>query len=355
MVFHGVHYNLNGSDLSLPEARCDPFLPKTQSQGELGYDTARELWMSYWRRIVGLGVLPMTLMLSACAPREAAIQGGSPLKATPHPSEIVLSATSTTRPDTKPSSTPGQCGAHQGSLVEDSYSLTGSDVSARFLAYLPPCYKPEERAYPVAFFLHGYPLDEEHWIDLGIVEIYEGLLAADLIDPMVLIFPYQPEPYFTQTDGGPSSLEQVLLENLEAAVEDHYRVSKQPSERALLGVSRGGVWALEIGMRHPDQFNIIAALSPALSYNHPRAAYDPFDIVLSADVLPDCILISSGDREPQFSGEIDRFAETLERSGVDFVYLQHEGRHENAAWQAILERVLLFVAMAVRGLPNGCS
>ncbi|MGD2058679.1 MAG: alpha/beta hydrolase-fold protein, partial [Anaerolineales bacterium] len=134
-----------------------------------------------------------------------------------------------------------------------------------------------------------------------------------------------------------------------------YRVSTQASKRAILGVSRGGVWSLEIGMRHPDNFNIVAALSPALSYNHPRAAYDPFDIARTAERVPDCILISSGDREPQFSDEIDRFAETLERSGVDFIYLQHEGRHENSAWQTILERVLIFVAKGIREIPNGCS
>jgi enterochelin esterase-like enzyme len=200
----------------------------------------------------------------------------------------------------------------------------------------------------VGYLLHGYPQDERHWIELGVIESYEQLLSAGQVDPMIWIIPYQPEPYFTQSDGGPGSLEEVLLQDLLSAVNTKYRISTTPGDHAILGVSRGGVWALEIGMRHPDQFEIIAALSPALAFNHPRRAYDPFEIVRSADELPEHILISSGDREPRFSGEIDRFVQVLEEVQVMYLHLQHEGQHEDAAWEGIMNQVLLFVGEAIR-------
>jgi enterochelin esterase-like enzyme len=197
--------------------------------------------------------------------------------------------------------------------------------------------------------LHGYPQDEEHWIELGVLETYEALIAGDQIDPMVLILPYQPEPYFTQTDGGPNSFEEVFIDDLWAEMNERYNISERASERALLGVSRGGVWALEIGMRHAELFNIVAALSPALAYNHPRRAYDPFDIALTIDEIPEHILISAGDREPQFADEINRFADTLEQADISYLYIRNEGRHEDAAWQGIMGQVLHFTAEAMDG------
>ncbi len=85
-----------------------------------------------------------------------------------------------------------------------------------------------------------------------------------------------------------------------------------------------------------------------MAFNHPRLAYDPFEIARSADELPEHILISSGDREPRFSDEIDRFVLVLEDSQRMFVHLQHEGRHEDAAWEGIMDQVLVFLGDAIR-------
>lgn len=303
--------------------------------------------MSIGVHIHGLRLLGLTFVLSACVSTPASIHSTSPLKATLEPSASTASATATLIPSPNPTETTEPCLNTNGKLVDDSYALPNVSDSAPFIVYLPPCYDLDERAYPVAFFLHGYPQNEDHWIRLGAIESYERLLSADQIDPMVLVFPFQPEPYFTQTDGGPGSLEDLLLDQLSNAVNERYRISPDPAEWALLGVSRGGVWALEIGLRHPERFNIVAALSPALAYNHPRRSFDPFEIARSAEELPDFLMISAGDREPQFSKEIDRFVDILERSGIDFFYLQNEGRHEDKAWQSIMDQVFLFLGDAL--------
>lgn len=236
----------------------------------------------------------------------------------------------------------------RGQIVEDHYTLFDGSSTVDVIVYLPPCYDDSGEDYPVAYFLHGYPQDERHWIELGVVERYEALLAGEQIDPLVMILVYQPEPYFTQTDGGPNSLEELLLERVLPQMDARYQLSGQPSRRAILGVSRGGVWALEISMRHPEQFDVVAALSPALAYNHPRRAYDPFEIARSSDQVPGHILLSAGDREPQFSDEIDRFAVVLAREDTAFQYLRHEGRHEDAAWRSIMDQVLIFLGDAFR-------
>ena len=314
------------------------------------YDIAREDRMMirknrHCKRVITS--LAVTMIISGCAPASAPIQGESPLKATIQPSGTPARATATKFQGPSVTVALETCEETRGRLVEESYTLLDGQSEADVIVYLPPCYDDSDEDYPVAYFLHGYPQDQGHWIELGVIDSYEALLAGSRIGPIVLIFPYQPEPYFTQTDGGPSSMEELLLEQLSTEMSQRYQISQHPSERAILGVSRGGVWALEISMRHPETFDVVAALSPALAYNHPRRAYDPFEIARSTDDLPGHIFISAGDREPQFANEIDRFADTLERSGISFQYLQHEGRHENSAWGAILERVMIFLGNAI--------
>jgi enterochelin esterase-like enzyme len=304
--------------------------------------------MSFGVQINCWRLLGLAFLLSACASTPASLHSTSPLKATPEPSMTSASATKVSIPSPDPTGTPEPCLETNGRLVEDSYALPNGSDTAPYIVYLPPCYDLYEEAYPVGFFLHGYPQNEDHWIRLGAIESYEGLLSAGGIGPMVMIFPYQPEPYFTQTDGGPGSLEDLLQDHLSSAVYAGYRISPIPADHAILGVSRGGVWALEIGLRHPERFNIVAALSPALAYNHPRRSYDPFEIARSAEELPEFLMISAGDREPQFSNEIDRFVSELERFGINFIFLQHEGRHEDQAWQSIMDQVFLFLADALR-------
>ena len=314
---------------------------------EVVYHTALEMRMTDKFSHTGCCVIIAAIALCSCAAPRTPLQRGSPLKATPRPSETVPAA-SATPASRQGSATPVvQCTENSGEIVDDSYGLPGQAGQSVFKAYLPPCYDRERKAYPLAIFLHGYPQDEDHWIELGAIETYESLLTTDQIDPMVLIFAQQPEPYFTQSDGGPESLEDVLLNGLLPTLESKFRVETRASSRALLGVSRGGVWALEIGMRHPETFDTLIALSPALAYNHPRRAYDPFEIASASAELPTHILITAGDREPQFADEIDRFAEVLELSQIDFTYLQHAGRHEDAAWQSIMQQVFRFLAEAL--------
>ncbi|MDF1499387.1 MAG: alpha/beta hydrolase-fold protein [Anaerolineales bacterium] len=293
-------------------------------------------------------VFVLTAITVSCAQSQIPQLGEPPGKATATATRTASITPSAPALVPAPSSTPAICLAENGRLIEESYDLPGGTNTAPVKIYLPPCYEKSEEDLPAAYFLHGHPQDEEHWIELGVLETYEALYSLGKIEPMILIFPFLPEPYFTQSDGGPSSLEEVVLDHLVKMVNSEYRTSAAPSDQAILGISRGGVWALEIGFRHPEVFDIVGALSPALAYNHPRRAYDPFIIAQAEDELPSNILISVGDREPQFADEVDRFARQLAASDIDFTYIQHEGRHEDDAWKSILEQVFQFVGDALR-------
>jgi enterochelin esterase-like enzyme len=180
-------------------------------------------------------------------------------------------------------------------------------------------------------------------VELGLIELVDSQESSSAWPAFLIVMPYQPEPYFTHTDGGPGSWEEVVVDGLVPYIDANYRTEAGPRQRALLGISRGGVWALEIGLRNPQVFNTVGALSPALIVNHPRASYDPFWILQHAEALPGQLWLSTGDSEPSFRLGVDQFATALEQRGIRFTYYAYEGRHEDLAWATILTPVIEFV------------
>jgi enterochelin esterase-like enzyme len=287
---------------------------------------------------VVFALLALTTLLPACTgPRTG---GSAPPKASPTP-EVT--------PSPLPKLTPAMPTASQAASTPECSETAGQVRKLEFTdpvmtafriplnVYLPPCYEFSLERFPVVYLLHGYPQDEGHWLALGLQELLDGRISQGVWPGLIAVMPLQPEPYFTHTDGGPGSLEQVIVEGLVPYVDSVFRTRTESGARALVGISRGGVWALEIGLRHPQLFDTIAALSPALSVNHPRPAYNPGQIVRRAQELPIRIWISVGDAEPSFQVGIDRLVEILDHEHVNHTYLHASGRHEDAAWELLLE------------------
>jgi len=70
----------------------------------------------------------------------------------------------------------------------------------------------------------------------------------------------------------------ALLDELLPRVESEYRVSKDRNDRAITGLSMGGLESLEVGLTHAGQFGWIAGFSSAvhnLDYTNVLASLDP--------------------------------------------------------------------------------
>jgi enterochelin esterase-like enzyme len=198
---------------------------------------------------------------------------------------------------------------------------------------------------PALYLLHGYPYDENHWMDLGAASVADALILSGQRQPFLMVMPRQPEPLFRSSDGGPGSYESELLDGLVPYVELNYPTVPDPSGRALAGISRGGIWALEIGYRHPEFFTTVGALSPALAVNHARAPYDPFQIVQSGAALPERLLLLAGDQD-WAAAQTLRLSGLLDERGVRHLWLRVEGGHSDATWEAAMLPVLEYLTAA---------
>lgn len=234
------------------------------------------------------------------------------------------------------------CAESSGRVERSSYPAFLSNDPIPVILYLPPCYDPYLHVYPVIFLLHGKPQDEQHWLLLGVDTIVtQGIVNGDW-PPMLLVMPLQPEPLFSGTDGGPGSLEQELVSGLLPFILDRYAVSGEADQWAIAGISRGGVWALEVSLRNPERFARVAALSPALNVNFPNPKYDLFRILLEAEQLPERIFLGAGDQDSAKEKTLE-FASRVEARRITSRYLEVGGTHESATWKQLLPEMLAFL------------
>jgi enterochelin esterase-like enzyme len=235
-----------------------------------------------------------------------------------------------------------KCEELHGRIERRSYPgvLSGEEIPV--MVYLPPCYDPYLKVYPVLFLLHGKPQDERHWLILGIDKIVDLGIAEGTWPPFIMVMPKQPEPLFTQSDGGPGSLEQEIMQGLIPYVLDRLPMTGEGARWAIAGVSRGGVWALEIGFGHADQFHRVAALSPALNVNYARPVYDPMQMLADATRVPEGIFLGAGTTDSARVKTVELNA-IIENIGVRSHYLEVPGNHESATWIGLIPDMLFFL------------
>lgn len=300
------------------------------------------------RHMAGLLALLSLQLLTSCSPMgQSGAQGpgagmSAPEKATEPPSTPWITATQTGTA-VQLATLPWVCPQTDGQFAATEYTSVVSGTTLPVNLFLPPCYDQPDAAFPVLYLLHGYPLDENHWSDLGVEQVLEQMVRQGETTPTILVMPGIPDALNVHSDGGPGSYEQEFLEGLLPFIEANYPADSAASQRALAGISRGGVWALEISLRNPELFVQAAALSPALHVNRPRQSYDPFFILREAQAFPEQIFLSAGEDEPAFRIPTQTLAQDLQARGANVQLLIVEGNHTDENWRRVLPSFLAFI------------
>jgi S-formylglutathione hydrolase FrmB len=147
-------------------------------------------------------------------------------------------------------------------------NLMGETASPEVSIYLPPSYATDTaRRYPVVYLLHGYT-----GTDLGYFgptgrqtqAIAERVFDRGEAREMILVMPncmnaYGGCMYSNSVTAG--DWEGYIADDLVAYVDQHYRTIATRAGRGLGGHSMGGYGAIRIGMKRPDVFSAIYALS----------------------------------------------------------------------------------------------
>ena len=163
-----------------------------------------------------------------------------------------------------------------GTLSHSWYDSPTLEEQRRITIYTPHGYENSKQSYPVFYLLHGSGGDEEAWITLGrTVQIMDNLIAQGKAKPMIVVMPNghtqnvaavgeSYRHYRPQMGGGQrqavASMEDSFGDILKF-VENNYRVKKDKANRAIAGLSMGGMHSAAISAQYPNTFNYIGVFS----------------------------------------------------------------------------------------------
>jgi S-formylglutathione hydrolase FrmB len=148
-------------------------------------------------------------------------------------------------------------------------NLEGDSPDRDVSIYLPPSYKGQhKRRYPVIYLLHGYTDNDDNWF--GAKHPFVDAPAA--IDQaissgsreMIVVMPnaytvYMGSMYSNSVTTG--NWEGFITGDLVSYIDAHYRTIPDRASRGLAGHSMGGYGTIRLGMKYPDVFSSLYALS----------------------------------------------------------------------------------------------
>jgi enterochelin esterase-like enzyme len=154
------------------------------------------------------------------------------------------------------------------------------DGQSEYYIYTPPTYDPKRvKPYPTLYLLHGWSDMASGWTAVGQANfIFDNLIAEGKAEPMLVVMPlgYGDVKFVTSgggvwdddaaVDHNVALFSQALLTEILPQVESAYHVSKDRNDRAITGLSMGGLESLTIGLTHTEQFGWVGGFSSALGH-----------------------------------------------------------------------------------------
>jgi enterochelin esterase-like enzyme len=152
-----------------------------------------------------------------------------------------------------------------GFLLDDHFDSAIIGRNFAYRIYLPPDYlSAPSRRYPVLYMLHGAGGNYTEWSDSFLPEQIDRLIAADEVQPMIVVMPDDDEStYWANWDNGPRWGDYVT-DDVVSIIDQRYRTLASPAGRAIGGLSMGGLGALNLAFQHPDVFGVVGSHSPSV-------------------------------------------------------------------------------------------
>ena len=162
---------------------------------------------------------------------------------------------------------------HVDTIVAPSLkkNLIGDTNRRAVTVYLPPGYsKNPRKRYPVVYLLHGFAADHRAFMagvysNMDTRLSMDSLINAGLVKEMIVVTPNARNAFdgsFYANSITTGNWEDFIYRDLVSFIDHRYRTIRNRSGRGIAGHSMGGYGALWIGMRHPETYSAIYALSP---------------------------------------------------------------------------------------------
>jgi enterochelin esterase-like enzyme len=263
----------------------------------------------------------------------------------------------------------------RGRVSEQWYLSKVTGKWRRCFVYTPPGYDGGKNKYPVFYLLHGWGEDETAWFNQGRVDyIMDNLIAEKKANPMIIVMDNlnavkpgdsaaifggrglvpdpsdHPAPPPAARGGAPgpgrgpgapgvrgggrgmlstSAFSEMMLTDLIPMIESTYRALPGAANRAMAGLSMGGMQTHTTTMANLDKFAYIGLFSGG---NIP-----PTEIQAPAAFKKQVKLVFFGNGQLENSGPSKAATEELKKEGINAVFYESpRTAHEFLTWRRCL-------------------
>ena len=242
--------------------------------------------------------------------------------------------------------TESNCG-ETGRLTTEEYTSGVTNLDRRYAVYLPPCYESGAESYPLLLLLHGSDANDSQWARLGFIDALDARIRDGSATPMIALMPYG-GAQANKNSFDSTSYDLILLDFLAQMSARH----RSNGMQAIGGISRGGFWAYQVGLRHAEKFVAIGGHSPYFDRHHVEAAHNPLHIAES--LSPDTHLqlwLDRGTADHAQAG-VEQMRVILQRGRIPHEYVAHPGgAHDEDTWSQHVESYVDFYSRAFSPQP----
>ena len=236
-----------------------------------------------------------------------------------------------------------------GRVQQILFPSESTNTSRRAFVYTPPDYdKDLTKRYPVLYLQHGWGEDETAWSNQGHANlIMDNLIAEGKTKPFLIVMTYgmTNEIRF----GGLRNFkidpfQTVLVDELIPYIDANFRTLSDKSNRAMAGLSMGGMETKSITLKNLDTFSHIGLLSGG------TISLDDVNNTPGFKEKVKLVFVSYGSRElsggrSRRGGDPKANADALKQVGINSVfYVSPDTAHEFLSWRRSLHELapLLF-------------
>jgi len=205
--------------------------------------------------------------------------------------------------------------------------------------YLPSSYSPNS-TYPVVFVTDGYEYMHERMGNM--ITTLDNLIGQKKIEPIIAVFIDHREPVNRANNRRMQELAlnekylRFMVEELIPHVSAQYSISKDPSKRAIMGTSMGGLNAAFFAFKRPDVFGLAGIQSPSFSLKP-----EIYTVCDNPSNPPVKTFMTTGTINDTSEGAV-RMKAVLDKNACAYRYVEVNQGHSWGNWRDLTDDILLY-------------
>lgn len=226
-----------------------------------------------------------------------------------------------------------------GDVRKQRYFSIVTNTWRKMYVYTPPGYDAaNDEKFPVLYLLHGGGEDERGWSTQGRADlILDNLIAENKAKPMLVVM--MDGNMGSRDSFGQSlqSFEQELKQAVIPFIEKNYRVAPGAENRALAGLSMGGLQTLYAGIHNTDMFANLGVFSSGWFTDNqelsgPEYAFMKQNASTINDNLKSFWISMGGEEDIAFNNNKAMMAK-FDELGIKYNYSEYPGGHTWPVWR----------------------